>query len=171
MRLIQAIQTFFRVLFNGEYAERLETVPVQPPAALPAKTEPAALPPPPTADLQILVLLQREGRLLDFLKEDIDGYDDAQVGAAVRAIHKGCRKVVTDVLTVQPIRTEGEGAKVVVPSGFDPASIRLIGNVRGEPPFNGVLKHHGWQVLGSNIPAVPPGQDPRIIAPAEVELR
>src|SRR5207253_6846543 len=36
------------------------------------------------AAVQLLAILQREGRLLDFLQEDVDGYADAQIGAAVR---------------------------------------------------------------------------------------
>lgn len=172
MRIFQAIRAFFRILFHGET-----------PAQLEAPTKVEALPEPKTvltpeprpaaelANLQVLALLQREGRLLDFLKEDIDGIDDDQVGAAVRAIHKGCRKVLSEHVTLAPIRKEAEGSQVEVPRGFDPAAIRLIGNVRGDPPFKGALKHHGWQVTAMHLPQQPHGIDPKIVAPAEVEVR
>ena len=188
MRILQAIRVFFRVLFNREYAEREKQLQLEehhhPPAPdhldhrVPESEviETVAVPEPPRftpelANLQVLALLQREGRLLDFLKEDIDGIDDDQIGAAVRAIHKGCRKVLMEHVTLAPIRKESEGTIVEVPKGFDPAAIRLIGNVRGEPPFKGALKHHGWQVTAINLPAQPPGVDPKIVAPAEVEVR
>ena len=188
MRIFQAIRAFFRVLFNRQYAEaeqalELEEHPhehhhsdqVHHDMRMPIEVvEPEPVRPAPTpelANLQVLALLQREGRLLDFLKEDIDGLDDDQIGAAVRAIHKGCRKVLTDHVTLAPIRKEAEGSIVEVPPGFDPAAIRLIGNVRGEPPFKGALKHHGWQVTAMHLPAQPAGVDPKIVAPAEVEVR
>lgn len=164
MRIVEALRAFFRVLFNRE--------PERPAELPPARKEPEAPEPPAElASLQVLMLLQREGRLLDFLKEEIDGIDDDQVGAAVRAIHKGCRKVLSEHVKLAPVRTEPEGSVVDVPVGFDPAAIRLIGNVRGEPPFKGALKHHGWKVAELNLPALPAGQDPRIVAPAEVEVR
>ena len=182
MRIFQATRAFFRVLFNARYAEAARAIVLedQKPAAkeleeAPVEQAPPPPPPPPPPpelpSLSVLMLLQREGRLLDFLKEDIDGIDDDQVGAAVRAIHKGCRKVLSEHVTLAPIRTEREGAQVEVPPGFDPAAIRLIGNVRGEPPFRGALKHHGWKVTEIRLPALPSGQDPRIVAPAEVEIR
>lgn len=162
MRILQAVRAFFRVLFN-QPAEL-------PPPARPPELEPPG-PPAELASLQVLMLLQREGRLLDFLKEDIDGIDDDQIGAAVKAIHKGCRKVLFEHVKLVPVRTESEGSIIEVPAGFDPAAIRLIGNVRGEPPFKGALKHHGWKVAELNLPTLPAGQDPRIVAPAEVEIR
>ena len=169
MHPFQAIRAFFRVFIKGE--------PPAPPLLEPAPTpKPEAPPPPPPppapdANLVVLALLQREGRLLDFLKEDIEGLDDDQIGAAVRAIHKGCRKVLSEHVTLAPIRKEPEGSLIEVPPGFDPAAIRLIGNVRGDPPFRGALKHHGWQVTALHLPQQPPGVDPHIVAPAEVEVR
>lgn len=175
MRIFQAVRAFFRVLFNKAYAEREKIMleELKKPAQLPpaeAKPEPPK-PPAELPSLQVLMLLQREGRLLDFLKEDIDGIDDDQIGAAVKAIHKGCRKVLFEHVKLVPVRTESEGSIVEVPPGFDPAAIRLIGNVRGEPPFKGALKHHGWKIAELSLPTLPVGQDPRIVAPAEVEIR
>lgn len=119
--------------------------------------------------LAVLAWLQREGRLIDFLEEPIDGYDDAQVGAAVRAIHQGCKKVVDQALALEPVLAGEDGAKVEVPAGFDPVAIQLSGNVRGSPPFKGTLVHHGWRTSKVQV-AVPETIDGRVLAPAEVEL-
>jgi hypothetical protein len=121
--------------------------------------------------MQILALLQREGRLVDFLQEEIEPLDDDQIGAAVRAIHKGCRKVLSEHVKLEPIRSEKDGTAIEVPEGFDPGEIRLVGNVKGSPPFKGVLTHHGWRVAEVRLPALPQGMNPRVLAPAEVEVR
>jgi hypothetical protein len=118
----------------------------------------------------LLGLLQREGRLLDFLQEDIDSYADAQIGAAVRDIHRGCRKALADHLKVEPVLREPDEARVRIEPGFDPSRIRLVGNVVGQPPFTGTLKHPGWRGVEVHLPAVTAAQDPSVIAPAEVEL-
>ena len=125
------------------------------------------------ADLRVLIVLQRDGRLVDFLQEDIDHYSDDQVGAAVRDIHRGCRKVLRDYMTVEPVYQEAEETPVTVPYGFDPNAIRLMGNVTGNPPFRGVLKHKGWKVKTVKLPVLPGGasaNDGSILAPAEVEI-
>jgi hypothetical protein len=149
-------------------------------AALPApKTEavaalPAA-PPPPAGEPQapalfLLSMLQREGRLIDFLQEDVAGFSDEQVGAAARVVHDGCRKVVRQYLALEPVLKDSEGASVQVPAGFDAQRIRLTGNVAGQPPFKGSLKHHGWAAREVSLPLPPAAMDPKILAPAEVEL-
>ena len=117
-----------------------------------------------------LALLQREGRLVDFLLEDVDQYEDAQIGAAVRQIHAGCRRVIDEHFGVAPIRDEGEGGSVEVPTGFDPSHVRLTGNVTGEPPFRGTLRHGGWRATGVKLPERHAQLDPAIICPAEVEV-
>jgi hypothetical protein len=117
-----------------------------------------------------LTLLQREGRLVDFLLEDIDQYADAQIGAAVRQIHGGCRRVLENNFGVKPIRGEAEGNCVEIPPGFDPVAIRLTGNVSGEPPFAGTLQHRGWRVTKVDFPRRHVELDPWIIQPAEVEI-
>jgi len=158
MRIFRAISAFFKILFSSAYAEKVQRLAIE--------DKSGELP-----SLQILGLLQREGRLVDFLQEEIDQLDDDQIGAAVRAIHKGCRKVLAEHLKLEPIRSEKEGASLEVPEGFDPGEIRLIGNVKGSPPFSGVLKHHGWRVAEARLPSLPQGMDPRVLAPAEVEVR
>ena len=138
-----------------------------------ATIEPKKTPPPkPTTDaaVQFLGLLQREGRLVDFLREDIQPYDDGQIGAAVRAIHEGCRQILSEHITLEPVLSGNEGDEVTVPADFDPSAIRLTGNVTGEPPFRGTLRHAGWRAKQVKLPAQPTGQDAKIVAPAEVEI-
>jgi hypothetical protein len=122
------------------------------------------------AAVQLLAILQREGRLLDFLQEDVDGYSDAQIGAAVRDIHRGCKKALAEHMPLEPVLREAENAQVRVDPGFDPSRIRLVGNVVGEPPFTGALRHHGWRIAKVTLPSPPRGTDPSVVAPAEVEL-
>lgn len=151
-----AFKWFFKVLKEGE--------PDLSPKALPvfaASGEQA---------VQMLALLQREGRLLDFLQEDIRSFSDAEVGAAVRDIHAGCRKLLTERVKLVPVLDAAEGAKTTVPAGFDPIAITVSGNVAGSPPFTGTVRHRGWRVASLNMPTVPPNADPMIAAPAEVEV-
>lgn len=154
----------FRVLGNAVLAGKL--------AALEAAPEKPAEPPPEqthAAALALLALLQREGRLVDFLEEDVAGFSDAEIGAAARVVHAGSRKVVQQYLTLEPVLPQAEGDAVTVPSGFNAERIRLTGNVAGQPPYQGTLKHHGWVAASVRLPAIP-SLDPRIVAPAEVEL-
>ncbi len=120
--------------------------------------------------LHLFSLMQKEGRLMDFLDEELDQYDDAQIGSAVRSIHAGCRRLVQEYLNPEPVMDQEEGAKVEVPADFDPGVIKLTGNVVGEPPFNGILRHKGWQVGKMNLPTLSGRQNAEIIAPAEVEI-
>lgn len=140
-------------------------------SARPAPARPAAAGGDPTADgaLRLLALLQQEGRLVDFLEEDIAPYSDAQVGAAVRAIHAGCRKALHERMQIARIFAEEDGARVEVPAGFDPGAVRLTGNVHGQPPFQGTLQHGGWRASDLSLPRTA-GVDPTILAPAEVEI-
>jgi len=186
MRFILALKCFFLVLF----AKRL---PADAAALLPPPEKATEQLPPALATTQpvdaslmakaaepkrddgrgaalLLGLLQREGRLLDFLQEEIDGYADAQIGAAVRDIHRGCKKVLAEHLPVEPVLKEAENATVRVDAGFDPSRIRLTGNVMGEPPYTGVLKHHGWRLAKVQLPTSSANADPNVVAPAEVEL-
>jgi hypothetical protein len=168
-RLGLAFRCFFRVLGGKplpEEALRISGATTQP--LLPPPPAPA--PPPTTAAVQLLALLQKEGRLLDFLQEEIDSYDDAQVGAAVRNIHSGCRRALAEHVGLQPVLAGEEDSPISVPKGFDPSRIRLIGNVTGEPPFSGVLRHHGWRAASIALPQSTVAQDPTVIAAAEVEL-
>ncbi len=120
--------------------------------------------------VQVLAVLQREGRLLDFLSENIDSYSDGQIGAAVRDIHRGCRKALAEHIKVAPIRPEPDEATVRIAAGHDASQVRLVGQVTGRPPFEGTLRHHGWRSTQINLPDIPAGHDPTVICPAEVEI-
>jgi len=137
--------------------------------AAPAKAA-APTPPSPAPALRLLALLQQEGRLVDFLQEDIQSYSDAQIGAAVRSIHAGCRKALAERVELQRIFNGEDGSEVVIEPGFDPAAVRLTGNVAGTPPFRGTLQHAGWRAAKVSLPQSPGNTDPTIIAPAEVEV-
>jgi len=130
-------------------------------------------PPPPEPDdtpaLRLLGMLQEEGRFVDFLAEDLAPYPDEQIGAAARGIHEGCRKALGERIAFEPVLRGSEGDEITVDAGFDSAAIRLTGNVGGAPPFRGVLRHTGWRVTRAALPARR-GHDPRLIAPAEVEI-
>jgi hypothetical protein len=121
------------------------------------------------AALRLLATLQEEGRLIDFLQEDIAAYGDEQIGAAVRGIHASCAKALRNCVTLEPVLPGTEGDSTTVPVGFDPTGIRLVGNVSGTPPFRGVLRHPGWRARAVTLPARA-GQDVQVIAPAEVEI-
>ncbi|MGQ9659330.1 MAG: DUF2760 domain-containing protein [Thermochromatium sp.] len=124
----------------------------------------------PDSALLLLGLLQKEGRLVDFLQEEIQGYSDAEVGRGARVVHQGCRKVLRDYLSLAPIWDAPEGSRVTLEPGFDAAAIRPTGNLVGDPPFSGILVHRGWRVTEIRLPTFTSGHDPRIIAAAEVEL-
>jgi hypothetical protein len=141
--------------------------PSQPETTAVAEAESTAAPH--ASALRLLALLQQEGRLIDFLEEDIDAYDDAQVGAAVRAIHAGCRKALRERMRIERIRPEDDGASLAIERGFDPAELRLTGNVHGQPPFRGTLQHGGWRASEVKLPAGS-AADAAILAPAEVEI-
>ncbi|MCM8536338.1 MAG: DUF2760 domain-containing protein [Lentisphaeraceae bacterium] len=117
-----------------------------------------------------LALLQREGRLIDFLKEDISAFEDAQIGAAVRQVHEGCKKVLDKHFSVEAIVNSTEGETVSVDKGFDPSSYELSGNVTGEAPYSGELRHKGWKASKVELPIRQKGRNSAVIYPAEVEI-
>ena len=156
-RFLLSVQAFWAVLTNRDLAERIQLALAPPKVSGP--------------DLRILALLQREGRLIDFLQEDIDSYTDEQIGAAVRDIHRGCRKALSEYLQIESVLAHEEGEPVTVNADFDPAAVRLLGNVSVHPPFRGTLKHHGWRVTSAKLPNIPASRDETIVlAPAEIEL-
>lgn len=174
-----AFGTFFRTFSDADYASRIDNLRVgaeQPPAEeKPPEEPPKPAPPPlkeatPDAALQLLGLLQGDARLIDFAMEDLTGYTDAQIGAAARVVHEGCRKVLKEHFTIEPIRSENEGSRVTLVEGFDASAIRLTGNVVGKPPFLGRVAHRGWRAAEIRLPKLAEGHDAKVIAPAEVEL-
>ena len=124
----------------------------------------------PDAALQLLGLLQKEARFIDFIKEDITSYSDADIGVAARVVHEGCNKAINEHFTLAPVRSEQEGGKVTLPQGFDAAAVRLTGNIVGAAPFTGILVHKGWQVTNIRLPKLTQGHNAAILAAAEVEL-
>lgn len=121
--------------------------------------------------LHLMSVLQREGRLMDFLNESLDEYDDEQVGAAVRSIHENCKKSVSKYLAFEAVVKEAEEEEMMILPGFDPAAIKLTGHVTGDPPFKGIVRHRGWKISKIEMPMLSGTYDPNIIAPAEVEIR
>ncbi len=168
-RLRVACACFGRALAQAGFASQAA-------ALLGAGAEPAPAPasqPPErvhASGLFVLAMLQREGRLIDFLQEDMAAFADADIGAAARVVQAGCRKALAHCLTLEPVLPDAEGAAVTVPAGFDANRIRLTGNIAGQPPFRGTLKHHGWATTSVRFPASSDALDPRVLAPAEVEL-
>ena len=142
----------------------------EPPARAPARKSASAAEQQAEGVLAFLALLQREGRLVDFLQESLDDYEDGDIGASVRDIHRGLRKVLGDYFSIEPVMPGSEDDPVSVPKGFDPGEVRLVGDVTGQPPFKGVLRHHGWRVVEVNLPTLSDGVDRHVLAPAEVEI-
>jgi hypothetical protein len=177
---------FFRVLFDGAFAGEVWAARERGAGQLPPAPEPQkkaeqkkapekpapAMPvaPEPDAALQLLALFQREGRLIDFLEQDITSFPDADVGAAARVVHEGCRKALRAHATIVAVRTEDEGARVTLQAGFDATEVKLSGNVAGNGPFAGVLRHRGWRATAIALPVPVKGHDSHVLAPAEVEL-
>jgi Domain of unknown function (DUF2760) len=181
-RVALAFRSFFSILFHADIPEDMAGKGVKatgPVPQVPAAAEPSGLGlkedarPGSEASgraVQMLALLQRDGRLVDFLAEDISVYPDAQLGAAVRTIHETCRQVLDHYVKLEPILNSEENQPVTVQAGFDPAAIKLIGNVAGEPPVRGMLRHKGWRVKEVNLPPLPQDAGRMVVAPAEVEL-
>ena len=178
-RILLAFRCFFNILFTGAVSEsalaglrlsRRGPEPVKTSAAA-AK---AAAPAPPAAKtsdgaLQLLAILQRDSRLVDFVMEDISSYSDDQVGAAVRELHDQCRDSIARYLTLEPVIDGVEGTPVKAPSQ-DPNTVKFVGNVPATPPPGGTLRHKGWRASKVNLPALAAKYDAAIIAPAEIEI-
>jgi len=181
-RILLAFVAFFRVLFNGAFAGQVARLPsgearISLPPPAPAAPAPAPVPEAPklrelptASALQLLGLLQREGRLIDFLQEDVSSFSDAEVGAAARVVHASVRKALLTHVSLERVRGEEEGARVTVQPGFSPQELRLVGNVVGTPPFSGTLSHAGWRAAHIELPQLSPDHDVKVLAPAEVEL-
>jgi hypothetical protein len=151
----------WRSLVNAQFAS--EVVAAMERKALPPERVHASA-------LTLLAAFQREGRLVDFLEQEVAGFSDEDIGAAARVVHAGCRKAFRQFFVINPAAPGNEGGPITVPSGFDAQRIRLTGNVSGQPPFKGTLKHHGWVAAEVRMPTIIEALDPRVIAPAEVEL-
>lgn len=190
-RLLLAFFIPWKILFDKAFAEQVEQLAGgEPASALPPsgpplvahhmdekkEEEPSEEPPEepertdPTGALLILAILQRDGRLLDFLQEDIAGAGDGDVGAAARIVHEGCRKALSEYIELEPVIQKEEGEPVQIEAGFDAGKVQLTGNVVGSPPYEGRLAHPGWKASKVQLPTLAEGIDPEIVAPAEVEI-
>lgn len=119
--------------------------------------------------LTLLETLQREARLVDFLKEDITAYQDAQIGAAVRDIHRDAAKVLERMFALRSVLDQAEGDAVTLDAATA-GRVRLVGNVR-EGVTAGTLVHHGWIATKTELPVWSgPREGEQIVAPAEVEV-
>lgn len=174
-RIPLAFGAFFRTFSNVDYATRIDELgratesapaPSEPPKAAPPILKEAS----PDAALQLLSLMQRDARLIDFTMENLTSYSDAEIGAAARVVHEGCRKVLSEHFTIVPIREESEGNSITLKEGFDATAIRLTGNVVGKAPFQGSLTHRGWRATDTRLPKLTENHDASVLAPAEVEL-
>jgi hypothetical protein len=170
-RLKIAAAALWRILADAEFASRVSSLLASGNSPAEAADElPTLAATDPDSALQMLSLLQQQGRFIDFLEEDITGYADQDVGAAARLVHEGCRRVLREHLTIEPVRTEPEGEAVTVEEGFDASAIRLTGNLVGQAPFSGRLIHRGWQVTEVRLPQMASGHNFSVLATAEVEL-
>jgi Domain of unknown function (DUF2760) len=169
-RIVLAFRCFFNLLFSGALSPgtltELRLAPRE--AARPAAPPPPAVRPADGA-LQLLSILQRDSRLIDFLMEDIAAYDDSQIGAAVRELHDQCRDAVNRYVSLEPVIDGVEGAFTKAPSS-DPAIVKFVGNVPAKPPSGGLLRHKGWRAAKVDLPAIVTRTDVAIIAPAEIEI-
>jgi len=178
-RISLAFGAFFSLLGDAEFARRYLAMRDPVAAPPPPPPEPVKAPPPPPpplvaarpdAALQLLGLLQRDGRLIDFVQEDLSSHSDADIGAAARLVHDGCGKVLREHFTIAPVRDEAEGSRIVLNDGFDAGAIKLTGNVVGKAPFRGSLSHRGWRATETRLPKLAESHDASVLAPAEVEL-
>ena len=173
-RILLAFRCFFNILFHGALSAQtlgdLKLARREQPAPGPKGAPPAAASRTPAdGALQILTILQRDSRLVDFLMEDIAAYSDDQVGAAVRELHDQCRDSIARHVTLQPVIDGVEGTPVKAPTG-DPHVVRFIGNVPATPPSGGTLRHKGWRAAKVDLPGLAAKEDTTIIAPAEIEI-
>jgi hypothetical protein len=179
-RITLAFRSFFNILFSGTLSDgvlnglrltrRTAAVASKPTAPKAAAAAPAPAPALRVSDgaLQLLAILQRDARLVDFLMEDIAGYADDQVGAAVRELHDQCRDSLGRAVTLEPVIDGVEGTFAKAPSA-DPNVVKFVGNVPAKPPSGGTLRHKGWKAVKVNLPALA-GRDAAVIAPAEIEI-
>ena len=177
-RIVLAFRCFFNLLFSGELSSETLTAlnltrrgAAPATAAKPAASTAAAAPLVRTSDgaLQLLGILQRDSRLVDFLMEDITTYSDDQVGAAVRELHDQCRDAVGRYVKLEPVVDGVEGTYAKSP-GKDPNLVKFVGNVPAQPPAGGTLRHKGWRATKVDLPALAGKQDATVIAPAEIEI-
>jgi hypothetical protein len=179
-RLGVAFRAFWRALGDAAFADAVRRALQEGPSALPPPVAPPREQPPERPEkasarseaLNLLAALQREARFVDFIKEPLSEYSDAQIGAAVRDIHRDCAAALERWFGLRPVLDQAEGSPVEVPAGYDAGRYRLTGNVAGPPPYRGSLAHHGWEAARSEMPEWTGGKGSAlVVAPAEVEIK
>ncbi|MBV70869.1 MAG: hypothetical protein CMH52_05915 [Myxococcales bacterium] len=197
-RIALAFSAFFKILFDGEFAGRVlrstqpdsadefsQTAPSSEVEEAPVELDTMPVPPMEPAThtepmvtsisldrkaLQLIGALQRDGRFVDFIMQDLNQHADAEIGAVARVVHGGCRRVMQRYMSIDPVWPGDEGSQVTVDDGFDRQRISLTGNVSGEPPFTGTLEHAGWYASQVDLPDLTDAADPFVLMPAEIEL-
>jgi hypothetical protein len=167
-RIALAFSAWFSIIGSGELPEDVVAALVRPPEPAAPAPPIAVTPDPAHRATQVLALLQRDGRLVDFLMEDLTAYADAQIGAAVRDVHAGSRQALERYFSLQPVLDDEEGRPVTVERDLDAARIKVVGNA-GQLPLNGILRHRGWEATRVALPPLP-ASGLSIVAPAEVEV-
>ncbi len=185
-----AFKSFLSLLFSGKLPEDVQiALNLTRRVVMPAGSAAAALKPAASAEapkavesakaadgaVQILAILQREARLIDFLEEDIAPYTDEQVGAAVRDIHRNSRAALQRHVTLKPVVDGVEGTNTNLSSAGldakDTTRLRIVGKVPADGKVDsGVLRHRGWRVDKIDLPNTPMGKKAAILAPAEIEV-
>lgn len=161
MRFILALKAFFKALKDPTMAQTLISGGGQ--CGGHVEAEPS--------HLRLLSQLQHSSRLIDFLKEDISSFTDAQIGAAARKIHEDSSSCLEELVTIRPLMEQNEGDKITIPEGYDANRIKIVGKVKGGPPFTGILMHKGWKAHKRSLPKKSGGQSTEVIAPAEIEVK
>lgn len=178
MGLITATKAFCKLLFNQELSASFDQLiaegsspkisPEPKPAVTPAKPQPPAR----SDAISLIAALQREARLLDIVTESLDGYTDAQIGAAAKEVLRDTGAVLERMFGLQPLTDAEDGSALETPAKFDAAEYRLTGNVSGEAPFRGSVAHHGWKATKCDIPKwTGEKSSALIIAPIELEIK
>ncbi len=180
-RIGLAFSSFFSILFNDTLPEeaakaygyiKADAVPTAKPTAPAAAKAAPKVPEARTSDgaLQMLGILQRDGRLIDLLMEDISGAEDDQIGAAFRNVQEQCRQSLEKYVHLAPVIDGVEGSYTKIQSS-DPAQVKLIGNVPANGKAQGgILRHKGWRADRVDLPKLTGGQKADVIAPAEIEI-
>ncbi len=189
MRLLTALRAFFAALFNRSAAQRIALALDQAPPGRPTPIElsesddyseqetmripPRSAPIPTVAQsesITLLAALQREARFVDFVREPLSEYSDAQIGAAARSVHSGCEKVLQRFFALEPLFSEAEGSPVEI-TDENQSLCQLSGNLSKKPPIKGKLMHSGWKATKIELPIWSgSAETARLIAPAEIEI-
>ena len=169
-RLAMAFGTFFRLIGSGSFAAQVQQLQTGAGSESDPASQPVLRNANEDAALQLLSILQREGRFIDFLQEDMSGFSDEDIGAAARIVHEGCRKALGNHLQIEPIESQAEGSQIEVAENYDSTSIRVVGNPPASPPYQGRLQHRGWRVANVTLPKLTASHNLNVLAPAEVEV-